>query len=114
MKKVSVIIPAFNVEKYVEECLNSVLNQSYPNIEIILIEDGSTDKTPFILKQYEDNSRVVLLQNESNKGVGYSSPHESSYLQEVMKTSPLFAIRMKYLDLFVFKKKYRLCQRGNK
>lgn len=44
------------------------------------------------------------------KRYGYSSPHESSYLQEVMKTSPLFAIRMKYLDLFVFKKKYRLCQ----
>lgn len=48
------------------------------------------------------------------KRYGYSSPHESSYLQEVMKTSPLFAIRTKYLDLFVFKKNIDCVKERNK
>ncbi len=72
MKKVSVIVPAYNTEKYIKECIDSVLNQSYPNIEIILIEDSSTDSTLSILKRCQNNPNIVLLENESNRGVGYS------------------------------------------
>ena len=42
---VSIIIPVYNVEKYIEQCIQSVINQTYKNIEIILINDGSTDKS---------------------------------------------------------------------
>ena len=45
MEKISVIIPAYNCEKYLEQCVRSVMNQTYKNLEIIVINDGSTDQT---------------------------------------------------------------------
>ena len=65
---VSVIIPVYNSEKYLEECLNSILNQTYENIEIIVVDDGSTDSSSDILKKYSD--RVVIL---SQKNCGLAS-----------------------------------------
>ena len=52
MPKVSVIIPVYNSEKYIKSCLNSVLEQSFKDYEIIAINDGSTDNTLKILKNY--------------------------------------------------------------
>ena len=67
--KVSVIIPVYNVEKYLEECLNSVINQTLRDIEIICVDDCSTDKSFNILKEYEKkDSRVRLFKNERNTG----------------------------------------------
>lgn len=66
---VSVIIPAYNTELFVERTLSSVRAQTYLNIEIVVIDDGSTDKTPEIIKRFADeDSRVVFLQQE-NSGV---------------------------------------------
>ena len=60
----SVIIPAYNAEKYIEECLNSVINQTLKDIEIIVIDDCSTDRTPEILNQYVQNDdRVKVIRN---------------------------------------------------
>ena len=61
---VSVVIPVYNSEKYLEECLNSVISQTYQNIEIIVIDDGSTDSSPDILKRYSD--RVSVLSKKNN------------------------------------------------
>jgi len=61
---VSVVIPVYNSEKYLEECLNSVISQTYHNIEIIAVDDGSTDTSPEILKKYSDN--VVVLSQKNN------------------------------------------------
>jgi len=66
--KISIIIPTYNVEDYVKECLESVLNQTYPNTEIIVIDDASTDSTPHILNDY--NEKVSLTLNENNQGQG--------------------------------------------
>ena len=57
--KISVIIPVYNVEKYLKECLNSVINQPFNDIEIICINDGSTDSSLEILNKYaqKDNRR---------------------------------------------------------
>jgi glycosyltransferase involved in cell wall biosynthesis len=50
--KVSVIIPVYNVEKYLDHCINSILKNSYRNIEVIAVDDGSTDKSGKVLKDY--------------------------------------------------------------
>ncbi|EED2410065.1 glycosyltransferase, partial [Campylobacter coli] len=47
MKKVGVIVPIYNVENFLKECLESIINQSFNNLEIILVNDGSTDKNSF-------------------------------------------------------------------
>lgn len=65
---VSVIVPVYNSEKYISRLIDSVLNQTYSNIELILVDDGSTDETLKILKQYE--SENVHVFTKPNEGVG--------------------------------------------
>jgi len=60
---VSVIIPIYNAEKYLQECLNSVLNQTYPEIEIIAVNDGSTDNSLEILKKYSNKLKIISKEN---------------------------------------------------
>lgn len=67
MDKVSIIIPIYNSEKYLKRCLDSVLEQNYSNIEIILINDGSTDKSIDIIKSYLSHPKIILL-NQENQG----------------------------------------------
>jgi len=50
--KISIIVPIYNVEEYVEKCIKSLINQTYKNIEIILVDDGSTDSSYDICKKY--------------------------------------------------------------
>jgi len=57
--KVSIIIPVYNAEKYLEECINSAMNQTYPDIEIIVVDDGSTDRSPEILKKYTNKIKII-------------------------------------------------------
>lgn len=66
---VSVIVPVYNVEKYLDRCINSILNQTYNNIELILINDGSTDSSMEIMKKYESLKNVILI-NQENSGAG--------------------------------------------
>jgi len=74
----SIIIPVFNQEFYVEQAICSVLAQSYPRIELLLIDDASTDRTAEILARFEDAPRVKIFRNENNLGfprtcnLGYS------------------------------------------
>lgn len=65
---VSIIIPTYNVERYVEECIDSLRDQTYSNKEIIVLDDASTDATVYLLKQYLDS--IILVENETNKGQG--------------------------------------------
>ncbi|MDE6626434.1 MAG: glycosyltransferase, partial [Lachnospiraceae bacterium] len=65
MEKVSVIVPVYNVEAYLRECLESIINQTYEELEIICIDDCSTDGSFAVLKEYEQkDSRIVILENE--------------------------------------------------
>jgi glycosyltransferase involved in cell wall biosynthesis len=68
--KVSVIIPVYNVEKYLEQCLNSVINQTLEYIEIICINDGSTDNSLKILKKYETKDNRINIISKTNEGLG--------------------------------------------
>jgi len=70
MKKVfSIIIPAFNVEKYIEKCINSILKQTLKDFEIIIIDDNSSDNTVNIVEQYNDK-RINLIKNKKRKFAG--------------------------------------------
>ena len=70
MPKVSVIIPAYNVELYCSECLNSILGQTLSDIEIICVDDGSTDATPDILRYYARKDPRVTFIRQENAGAG--------------------------------------------
>lgn len=74
MPKVSVIIPIYNVEKYLERCLNSILHQTYTDYEVICINDCSPDKCDEILERFQNKYSSVLqvLQNKENIGQGKS------------------------------------------
>ena len=61
--KLSIIIPAYNVEEYIGACIDSILSQSYENYEVIVIDDGSSDRTVEIVREYsKKDTRVKLLQ----------------------------------------------------
>ena len=69
MKSVSVIIPVYNVEKYLPKCLDSVIGQTYKNLEIICVNDGSPDNSVDILESYaEKDSRIIII-NQENTGL---------------------------------------------
>ncbi|MBU3606069.1 glycosyltransferase family 2 protein [Polynucleobacter sp. MWH-Creno-3A4] len=65
---VSVLMPAFNSELYIAEAINSILNQTYRNIELIIFDDGSTDKTRELIESYQD-PRIVRMFSDTNLGV---------------------------------------------
>lgn len=71
--KVSVVMSVLNGEKYLQECINSILDQTFSDFEFIIVNDGSTDKTAEILNDYASrDARIRILDNPTNRGVGYS------------------------------------------
>ena len=66
---ISVIIPIYNVERYLSKCLNSVINQTYKNIEIILINDGSTDDSLKIAQEFQEKDSRIKLYSQKNQGL---------------------------------------------
>lgn len=69
MPKVTVIVPAYNAEPYLRECVDSIVNQSMQDIEIILINDGSTDGTGLILEEYKERYPFVKTIHQKNQGL---------------------------------------------
>lgn len=70
--KISIIIPVYNSEKYLEKCLKSVINQTYKNLEIIIVNDGSTDKSIEICKKIKERDNRILILDLQNGGVSYA------------------------------------------
>ena len=65
----SIIIPVYNLSDYIKETINNILNQKYKNFELILINDGSTDNTPNILKKFSNKYKNIKMFNKKNGGV---------------------------------------------
>ena len=72
MTKFSIIIPIYNTEKYLEKCITSVLNQSYTDFEIILINDGSIDNSLKIINSFKKKDKRIKVINQENKGLSCS------------------------------------------
>jgi len=66
---VSIIVPVYNIEDYIEECLNSIIDQSYENIEIILVDDGSVDKSSDICDRYSSKDKRIKVIHKKNGGL---------------------------------------------
>ena len=70
--RVSVILPAYNTERFIGEAIDSILNQTFRDFELIIISDGSTDLTPDIIKQYaKKDKRIRFFNNRKNRGLIY-------------------------------------------
>lgn len=69
---VSIIVPAYNVQKYLAYCLESLIQQTYSNIEIILVNDGSTDKTLEVARRYSNQDKRLVILEKNNSGVSDS------------------------------------------
>lgn len=67
--KVSIIVPAYNVENYLPTCLDSLIQQTYSNVEIIIINDGSTDNTHSIIRAYASKYQNIIVINQNNQGL---------------------------------------------
>ena len=70
MPKVSIIVPVYNAEKYLRECVDSLLAQTLTDIQIILVNDGSADSSPEICREYEKNDARVVVIDKQNEGAG--------------------------------------------
>ena len=70
MIKISIVIPVYNVELYLDECINSVVNQTYKNIEIILVDDGSTDQCPVKCDEWSKKDNRIKVIHKKNAGLG--------------------------------------------
>lgn len=72
MNLVSIIVPVYNTEKYLDECLKSIICQTYSNLEIILINDGSTDSSLSICQKYAKIDKRIIVIDQNNNGVSFS------------------------------------------
>ena len=70
--KISVIVPIYNMENYLKRCVESILNQTYTNLEIILVDDGSTDSSLEICRYFENKDKRVRVYTKENSGLSAS------------------------------------------
>src|SRR5699024_6327425 len=66
---ITVIVPVYNGEAYIEKCFDSILNQTYENLEIIIINDGSTDKSSIICDEYAERDERIIVVHQENVGL---------------------------------------------
>lgn len=98
--KISIIVPVFNMEKYLHECMDSLINQTFKDIEIICFNDASTDNSLSILRKYEScDNRVKVIDSKlnikqgggRNVGIRMSSADYITFVDSDDKVSPKFA-----------------------
>ena len=94
--KISIIVPAYNVEKYIEQCVRSLMNQTYKNLEIIVINDGSKDSTGKIVERLAKEDERIIFINQENKGVAET---RNVALQKVSSDFVMFVDSDDWLDL---------------
>ena len=69
MYKISIVVPVYNTAEYLPKCLDSLIHQTYQNIEIICVNDGSTDNSLKVLREYEENSNKIKVISQTNGSI---------------------------------------------
>lgn len=82
MARIAVIVPVYNVENYIERCIDSILNQSFDDFKLILVNDGSTDRSYEICKEYAISDRRIKLINQENMGLSMARNNALEYSSE--------------------------------
>ena len=92
---ISVIVPVYNVEKYIGKCVESIERQTYDNLEIILVDDGSTDTSGLICEELARKDKRLRVFHQDNKGLSEARKHQS-FLNKIHKSLLLSLI----VDIF--------------
>lgn len=104
--KISVVIPIYNTERYLRECLNSIINQTFEDIEIICINDGSTDNSAKILEEFKSkDERIVVIHRESSSGS--AAVPRNTGLSIARGKYIIFLDSDDYFDLTMFEKMFQ-------
>lgn len=82
-KKISIIIPVYGVEQYIRQCLESVINQTYKKLEIIVVNDGTKDNSMKIVEEYLDDKRIKII-NKENGGLSSARKKDISYMNHLI------------------------------
>ena len=98
LPNISVLLPAFNAEKYIESSIQSILNQTYSNFELIILNDGSSDSTEEIIKSFKD-TRILYINNEQNIGL-VSTLNKGLKLAKGKYIARMDADDISYIDRF--------------
>lgn len=101
--KISLIIPVYNVEKYLERCMNTVLAQTLEEIEVILVDDGSPDNCPQLCDEYETKDKRVRVIHKANGGLGFA---RNSGLEVATGEYVAFIDSDDYIDLKMYEDLY--------
>ena len=110
MEKISVIVPVYNAEQYLNRCLDSIIRQTYKNIEILLIDDGSTDKSLDICKEYENKDARIIVIHQENKGV---SAARNNGLEHAVGEYIAFVDSDDYIDTNMYQSMLEISRRYN-
>ena len=110
MSKVSVIVPIYNSEKTINRCVESIINQTYKDIEILLINDGSIDNTLNILNDYANKDKRIVVINKKNEGV---SKTKNLGIKKAKSEFIMFVDSDDYIDKEAIKKLVLLQKKDN-
>lgn len=107
--KVSIVVPVYKVEEYIDRCLDSLLNQTLKDIEIILVDDGSPDNCPKICDEYAQKDARVRVVHKQNEGLGYA---RNSGMEVAVGEYIAFVDSDDFVDIRMFEELYDVA-RGN-
>lgn len=108
--KISIIIPIYNVEAYLNRCIDSIIGQTFKDIQLILVDDGSTDKSGDICDEYAKNDKRVLALHKANGGQGIARNFGMEYATGEYIT---FVDSDDFLDLKTYEVTYNMCIKHN-
>lgn len=110
MPKISVIVPIYNTGKYLSKCLYTLINQTFKDIEIIIINDCSTDNSKKILESYKKYKNIKIFHNDINKGIGYT---RNIGLDNAKGEYISFIDSDDFVDLTMYEKMYKKALKDN-